>query len=665
MRRRDEYLTMDEEAGDSAVYEGRPTLSDAHYRHLVQGLRDCAIFSLDAAGRIRTWNLGAELIHGHPADDILGSEFGHLFTAADARVGNPDRILGTVRNQGTIAEECWMVRGDGSRFWADIVVTGIRDDRTFAGYGVVVRDVTATKASIDALQDTNNRLSQASRLKSDFLAKMSHELRTPLTAMLGFSDVLLKGLDGELSAIQQEDVSRIKRSGLAILELINDILDLSKIESGRMTLKVETHELVTLTNNVVANIGKLAEDKGLYLVTDFADPSLEAVGDAMRVTQVLTNLIGNAIKFTERGGVTVRGTLGPEEVRIEVRDTGVGIAPEAIVMIWDEFRQGDTGAMSHSGTGLGLAISRRLVNMQGGSIGVESNPDGGSSFWFTLPRPQGAPPVERRRRAADGAQPYAGVALTGTVVAPAETRELILVVEDDEATRSMISRRLKEAGFRTVEAGGGAQAISAARELRPSVITLDMVMPSVDGWTVLAALRDDPRTHDIPVVVASVIDDREIAISLGAADYVAKPFSVDDLLGVVERLLTGGKGRVLVVDDNEETRELVRRGLVAAGIEVQVAAGGEEALTLALAQEHDLLVTDLVMPGMSGFELIFRLRAEQRTRDLPIVVFTGKDLTETDRDTLNGQIQRLMAKDEFGPADIVTTVRETIRAGRR
>ena len=652
---------MAEEVGDNAV-ESRANITpeDAHYRRLVQGMRDCALFSLDASGRISTWNLGAELIHGHPADDILGRDFAQLFTDADSRVGNPDRILGSVRGQGSIAEECWLVRSDSSRFWADIVVTAIHDEAGFSGYGVLVRDVSASKASLDALQETNSRLSQASRLKSDFLAKMSHELRTPLTAMLGFSDVLLKGLDGELSAIQQEDVSRIKRSGLAILELINDILDLSKIESGRMTLKLEPLDLAALTNNVVSNLGKLAEDKGLYLVTDFADPELDVVADPMRVSQVLTNLLGNAIKFTERGGVTVRGTLGPDAVRLEVRDTGVGVAPEAIGMIWDEFRQGDTGAMSHSGTGLGLAISRRLVNMQGGSIGVESNADGGSCFWFTLPRPQGAPPVERRRRNEDGDS--TDDLRPGTLVMPSESRELILVVEDDDATRRMISRRLKEAGFRTVEAGGGAQAISAARELRPAVITLDMVMPSVDGWTVLAALRDDPRTRDIPVVVASIVDDREVAISLGAADYVPKPFPVDDLLGAVERLLSGAPGRVLVVDDHEETRELVKRSLVSAGMEVQMAAGGREALALAFEQDHDLVVTDLLMPEMSGFELIFRLRAEERTRNIPIVVFTGKELTEADRDTLNGQVQRLMAKDEYGPADIVTTVRQTIRA---
>ena len=657
---RDENLIVGEEAGDSAVDQGRPNIKhdDAHYRHLVQGMRDCALFSLDAGGRVSTWNLGAELIHGHPADDILGVEFAHLFTDADARVGSPDRILGAVRAQGSTTEECWMVRSDSSRFWADVVVTAIHEDGTFSGYAVLVRDISSAKAHLDSLQETNTRLSQASRLKSDFLAKMSHELRTPLTAMLGFSDVLLKGLDGELSAIQQEDVSRIRRSGLAILELINDILDLSKIESGRMTLRLETLEMTTLANSVVGNLGKLADDKGLYLVTDFADAALEVVADPMRVSQVLTNLIGNAIKFTERGGVTVRGTLGPSHVRFDVRDTGVGIAPEAVGMIWDEFRQGDTGAMSHSGTGLGLAISRRLVNMQGGSIGVESNPDGGSCFWFTLPRPQGAPPVERRRRANDSeASPVA----PGTVVAPAESRELILIVEDDDGTRNMISRRLKEAGFRTVEAGGGAQAISAARELRPAVITLDMVMPSVDGWTVLAALRDDPRTRDIPVVVASIVDDREMAISLGAADYVPKPFPVDDLLGSVERLLVGGRGRVLVVDDHEETRELVRRSLSAAGMEVRVAAGGREALVLAAEQDHDLVVTDLMMPEMSGFELIFRLRSDERTRNVPIVVFTGKELTEADRDTLNGQIQRLLAKDESGPSDIVTTVRSTIR----
>ena len=649
---------MVEEAGDNALEEGRASIThpDEHYRRMVQGIRDCAIFSLDPGGRISSWNRGAEQIHGHAADDILGQPFARLFTDADSRVGNPDRLLAAVRVRGNLAEECWLVRSDNSRIWADITMTAMQDGDSIAGYAVVVRNITHRKEAIDNLQDINSRLADASRLKSDFLAKMSHELRTPLTAMLGFSDVLLKGLDGELSSIQQEDVSRIRRSGLSILELINDILDLSKIESGRMTLKLDKVDVVQLTNNVVANLGKLAEDKGLYVVTDFQGEELEVFADAMRASQVLTNLLANAIKFTETGGVTLRGTLQPLEVRVEVIDTGVGIAPEAVGMIWDEFRQGQTAA-SHSGTGLGLAISRRLVNMQGGSIGVESKPDGGSIFWFTLPRPAGAPPVERRHRAIDEVP-------AGVVQTPAESRELILVVEDDEVTRRMISKRLKEAGFRTIEAAGGAQAISAARELAPAVITLDMVMPSMDGWTVLAALRDDPRTKDIPVVVASILGDRDLAMSLGAADYVPKPFPMDYLLEVVERLMPGGPSRVLVVDDHDETRELMRRALSAAGMTVEVAGDGTEALTLAAREVHDLVVTDLMMPGMSGFELIFRLRAEERTRNVPIVVFTGKELTEDDRISLNGQIQKLMAKDEFGPTDLVTTVRETLRARR-
>ncbi|MEA2682468.1 MAG: hypothetical protein QOK05_796 [Chloroflexota bacterium] len=650
---------MGEEAGDNALEEGRASIThtDDHYRRMVQGIRDCAVFSLDAGGRITSWNLGAENIHGHAADDMLGQGFARLFTDADARVGNPGRLLSAVQARGNVAEECWMVRSDSSRFWADVTITAMQEGESVSGYAVVVRNISHRKEAMDNLQDINGRLADASRLKSDFLAKMSHELRTPLTAMLGFSDVLLKGLDGELSAIQQEDVSRIRRSGLSILELINDILDLSKIESGRMTLKLDVVDAVQLTNNVVANLGKLAEDKGLYLVTDFQGEQLDVFADTMRASQVLTNLLANAIKFTETGGVTIRGTLQPLDVRIEVIDTGVGIAPEAVGMIWDEFRQGHTGALSHSGTGLGLAISRRLVNMQGGSIGVEAKPDGGSTFWFTLPRPAGSPPVERRHRVSEGIP-------AGAVKAPTESRELILVVEDDELTRRLISQRLMEAGFRTVEAAGGAQAISAARELLPAVITLDMVMPSVDGWTVLAALRDDPRTKDIPVVVASILGDRDMAMSLGAADYVPKPFPMDYLLEVVERLVPGGPSRVLVVDDHDETRELMRRALSEAGMTVEVAGGGREALKLAAREVHDLVVTDLMMPEMSGFELIFRLRAEEHTRNVPIVVFTGKELTEDDRLSLNGQIQRLMAKDEFGPSDLVSTVRETLRTRR-
>jgi PAS domain S-box-containing protein len=649
---------MDLEEGDSALEQGRANINhaDEHYRRMVQGIRDCAIFSLDHSGRISSWNRGAEQIHGHAADDILGQPFARLFTDADARVGNPDRLIAAVLSRGSAAEEGWLVRSDSSRFWADISITALEDGDSVAGYAVVVRNVSHRKEAIDNLQDLNSRLSDASRLKSDFLAKMSHELRTPLTAMLGFSDVLLKGLDGELSSIQQEDISRIRRSGLSILELINDILDLSKIESGRMTLKLETVDVIHLTNTVVASLAKLAEDKGLYLVTDFHAQPLEVWADSMRAGQVLTNLLANAIKFTETGGVTIRGTLSPHDVRIEVIDTGVGIAPEAVGIIWDEFRQGHTGSLSHSGTGLGLAISRRLVNMQGGSIGVESKAHGGSVFWFTLPRPAGSAPVERRQRATD--------VPSGAAVTPAESRELILVVEDDEVTRRMISQRLKEAGFRTVEAAGGAQAISAARELLPAVITLDMVMPSVDGWTVLAALRDDPRTTHIPVIVASILGDRDMAMSLGAADYVPKPFPMDYLLEVVERLVPGGPTRVLVVDDHDETRELMRRVLSEAGMSVEVAGGGLEALALTARDVHDLVVTDLLMPGMSGFELIFRLRADERTRSVPIVVFTGKELTEDDRLSLNGQIQKLMAKNEFGPSDLVSTVREALRARR-
>jgi len=630
---------------------------DAYYRRLVQATRDCGIFSLDGDGRINSWNPGAETIHGHPADDILGRDFRALFTEADARVGSPDRVLGAARGQGSVSEECWLVRRDGTRMWAELVVSYLPAEGAGDGYAVVTRDVSRRKVALDEAQETNQRLSQASRLKSDFLAKMSHELRTPLTAMLGFSDVLLRGLDGELNELQSEDISRIRRSGLAILELINDILDLSKIESGKMTLHLEEIELADLAGVVGGNLGKLAAEKGLYLVTDFPDSSLAVRADPLRVNQVLTNLVGNAIKFTERGGVTVRGLPGPTEVRVEVRDTGVGVAPEALGLIWEEFRQGEAGTSTRNGTGLGLAISRRLINMQGGSIGVESIPDGGSCFWFTLPRPDGAAAVEPRHS-------HTAPARARTVVAPTESRELILVVEDDDSTRRMISRRLKAAGFRTVEASGGAQAISTARDMLPAIITLDMVMPDVDGWTVLAALRDDPRTKDIPVIVASIIEDRELAINLGAAEYVAKPFPLDQLLDVVERFVPGGADRVLIVDDDADTVEMVRRSLADAGVEVEVAGGGQEALQMALAHDHDLVITDLVMPGMSGFELIIRLRADERTRSVPILVLTGKDMQQDDRDALNGQIQHLLDKSDFGPADLVSTVQDTLRSRR-
>jgi signal transduction histidine kinase/CheY-like chemotaxis protein len=501
------------------------------------------------------------------------------------------------------------------------------------------------------LQAANQELARANKLKSEFLANVSHELRTPLSAIIGFSQILLDGIDGPVNEDQLQDITQVNKSGQSLLALINQILDLSKIEAGKMELSLERVELPTLIDSVLDSISPLAQEKGLRIDTRFALglPAVEA--DAGRLKQIIINLLSNAVKFTERGHIEVLAQPSGRMVRIAVKDTGIGISDDSQKVIFEEFVQGDgSSTRRHGGTGLGLSIVRRLVEMHGGAITVVSEPGVGSTFTFTVPAwasgQAAVSPAQRRplRRPNHG--------LPGAA---------ILVVDDDPSVRQLIARHLEQEGWKTVQASNAADALQLAREIRPMLITLDIMMPDASGWWVLEKLKEDPLTAGIPVLVVTIVEDQRLVFALGASDYLGKPYERGALIAKIHRLLPTLDGkRVLVVDDDPEARTMLTKILKEERAEVLGAASGDEAMAMIAQSPPDLVLLDLMMPGMSGFEMVARLRAQPAAAAIPVMIVSAKELTAEDVLTLNGHIQRFVAKGSIEPEGLTNAVRQLL-----
>ena len=521
--------------------------------------------------------------------------------------------------------------------------------RQLSGAYLTLEDKVSQRTS--ELQSANQELARANKLKSEFLANVSHELRTPLSAIIGFSQILLDGIDGPVNEEQLQDITQVNKSGQSLLSLINQILDLSKIEAGKMELSLERVELPMLISAVLDSISPLAQEKGLRIDTRFP-PGLPAVeGDAARLKQILINLLSNAVKFTDRGRIEVIAQPSGRMVRIAVKDTGIGISREAQKLIFDEFVQGDgRSTRRHGGTGLGLSIVRKLVEMHGGAITVISEPGMGSTFTFTVPAwatGQGtATPLQPRplRRPNQG--------LPGTA---------ILVVDDDPSVRQLISRHLEQEGWKTVQASNATDALQLARESRPMLITLDIMMPDASGWWVLEKLKEDPQTAGIPVLVVTIVEDQRLVFALGASDYLGKPYDRGALIAKIHRLLPRLEGkRVLVVDDDAEARTMLAKILNEERADVVLATGGDEAMSLIAQAPPDLVLLDLMMPGMSGFEMVARLRAQPAGASIPVMIVSAKELTAEDVLTLNGHVQRFVAKGSIEPEGLTNAVRQLL-----
>jgi PAS domain S-box-containing protein len=491
---------------------------------------------------------------------------------------------------------------------------------------VAIENAQAYKAQQEAAERTR----EADRLKSQFLANMSHELRTPLNSVIGFSRVILRGIDGPLTELQQQDLTAIYNSGQHLLGLINDILDLSKIEAGKMDLTFEEVDLKEVCRGVMSTAIALVKDKPIELRQDI-DPNLPIVqADGQRIRQVILNFLSNAAKFTEKGHISLRAYRQDDDVVISVTDTGIGISEEHKEKIFKEFEQVDASPTRRAGgTGLGLAISRHFIEMHGGEIWSDSQVGAGSTFYFSLPIHREAEAVaEREREEID------------------YSRRLILAVDDDPGVITLFKRYLEKQGYQVLGVGRAGEVIPLAEELSPYAITLDILMPDKDGWEVIQELKRNRRTRTIPVIICSITGERGKGFTLGAADYLVKPIMENELLEALNRVdgIKENK-RVVIVDDQPADVRLIRRILEAqTNFRVFEAQGGQEGIKIIKREQPDLIILDLMMPEVDGFAVLEAVKADPATRSIPIIVITAKELSDEDRRVLNGQIEVLLQK---------------------
>src|ERR1039457_3998524 len=753
--------------------------SEEHLRLLVDGVRDYAIFMLDPSGQVASWNQGAERIKGYKANEIIGRHFSCFYPPEDLQNGKPERELQKAIAEGHYAEEGWRIRKDGSRFWAHVEITALRDNTgKLRGFSKVTRDVTEQRRAEELLRESEQRLTLAStsgevgvwdldliadqawrslqhdpifgyesllpnwgaavfsdhvfpedrelvqrrleeafqnghlefecriiradqairwisskgevvrnkqgqpirmmgvvtdvterkraeeekhkfmdrlaasnqelelrnrevervtKLKSKFLANMSHELRTPLNAIVGFSDLLAEGTPGDLNDKQKRFVNHIKQGSGHLLQLINDILDLSKIEAGQLDLRCEDFQIKTALPEVLSTIRPLAVAKNIQIEQKM-ESDQHVYADRVRFKQILYNLLSNAVKFTPKAGrIDIDCHGDGNSVCISVTDTGVGIRAEDQAVIFEEFRQveGPAGT-TQEGTGLGLAITKRLYRQQGGRMSLESELGKGSRFTFTLPagsRGSKTPAVNE--------PPSPSI-----VIGEGRGKPLILVVDDEITARELLASYLCPE-YRIAMAESREEAVKQARHLRPDAITLDVMMPGGNGFETLAALKKAPETANIPIIIVSIVDQKQVGFALGAVDYLVKPVRKPVLLETIRKYVlpqADENDAILLVDDDPRALELLEETLRSAGYETESVRSGTRALEVLSSKLVSAVVLDLLMPGMDGFEVIRHVRQEATLRELPIFVMTAKSLTKAELAVLTRETQALFHK---------------------
>ena len=522
-----------------------------------------------------------------------------------------------------------------------------------------VQERTTQLAAANKELDLRNReVERATKLKSKFLASMSHELRTPLNAIVGFSDLLAEQTAGELNDKQKRFVNHIKQGSAHLLQLINDILDLSKIEAGQLELRSERFQISEALPEVLSTIRPLAMVKQIT-IHQKSEADIPVYADRVRFKQILYNLLSNAVKFTPKDGrISIECAESGDFIKISVTDTGIGIRTEDQGIIFEEFRQveGDKGS-TQEGTGLGLAITRRLVEQQGGTISLTSEPGKGSRFTFTLPA--GAKRKTLDTQAASATAPR-------RVPAGEVRKPLVLVVDDEAPARELLASYL-DSEYRTVLAESGKEAVKKAEQLRPDAITLDVMMPGGSGFETMIALRKNPETANIPIIIVSIVDQKQVGFSLGAADYLIKPIRKTVLLETIRKHVPyqgDDDAAILLVDDDAGTLTLLAETLRAAGYETQSVRSGARALEVLSSKLISAVLLDLLMPGMDGFEVIRHVRQEATLKDLPILVMTGKSLTAEESVLLGQETQALLQKNGSWQKQLIAEVARVVE-GRK
>jgi PAS domain S-box-containing protein len=765
-------------------------------RLLLDGVKDYAIFMLDPSGNVTTWNQGAARIKGYKADEIVGRHFSCFYPPQDVQNRKPELALEKAIAEGRYEEEGWRIRKDGSRFWANVVITALRDGAGKPrGFSKITRDITEHRRAEELLQESERRLTLAStsgevgvwdldliadqawrsvqhdrifgyesllpnwgqevfsrhlvpedrqlvkqrfeeafqtghlvfecriiradqarrwisakgevfrneqgqpirmmgvvtdvterkeaevekrkfmdrlaasnnelelrnrevqratQMKSRFLASMSHELRTPLNAIVGFSDLLAEETPGELNTKQKRFVNHIKQGSAHLLQLINDILDLSKIEAGQLEIRCEDFQVKDALPEVLSTIRPLAMTKNIQIQQKL-ETDLPVYADRVRFKQILYNLLSNAVKFTPKDGQIDIDCVGKGNfLQISVSDTGIGIRAEDQQLVFEEFRQVEGSQKDdHQGTGLGLAITKRLVEQQGGTILLVSELGKGSRFTFILPA------GSKVTNAAQTGKPVqAAIAVTA-----GREKPLVLIADDEVSARELLASYL-EPDYQIAMADSGPDAIRKAQRLMPDAITLDVLMPGGSGFETLVALRKTPETANIPIIIVSIVDQKHVGFALGAADYLIKPIRKPVLLETIRKHVPfpgDDDQAILLVDDDPKTLELLEETLRSAGYETQSVRSGARALEVLSSKFVSAILLDLLMPGMDGFQVIRHVRQEPTLKELPILVMTAKSLSPDELALLGRDTQALLQKNGSWQQQLLVEVGKVVR----
>jgi signal transduction histidine kinase/DNA-binding response OmpR family regulator len=499
----------------------------------------------------------------------------------------------------------------------------------------------------EELAEANRRIQEADRLKSQFLANMSHELRTPMNSIIGFSEILVERLDQKIDPKHIGFLRHIHSSGQHLLGIINDILDLSKIEAGKMEIYAEFFSIAPVIDSVCNMMRGMTKTNPVFML-EIADDLPQIETDLAKFKQVLFNLLSNAVKFSPAGKpIIVRATVDGGSIAVAVQDHGIGIDAVHHQLIFEEFRQVDgTARREFGGTGLGLALVKKFVELQGGHVSVDSKLGEGSTFSFMLPV---------RSRAA---------VVTRVPETPQPRAERVLVVEDDPNAYELIASAISSAGFLPIRAHHGDEALRLAKESQPVAVTLDLVLPGVDGWEVLKRLKADAATCALPVVIISMIENRDLGIALGADDYFVKPVDRERFLSRLRGLARGEPGtkHLLIIDDDPAVHALLDEDLSGLGFDIARAFSGVEGLQKAEERLPDVVILDLMMPGMSGMEVAGALKQNVRTANIPIVVLTSKEITNEDRLQLHDHVATLVPKGNSAREQLVREIRRVTAA---
>jgi PAS domain S-box-containing protein len=643
----------------------------AHLSRQNQLILDAAgegICGLDLQGNISFINPAAARMLKYTPEELIGRHYHQTIHYA-----HPDSkpyslaecpILNSVEKQDVnhVENEVFWCQ-DGKSFPVEYIATPLVEEEQVTGVVITFNDITVRKATEAALQQAKEAAEQANLAKSQFLANMSHELRTPLNAIIGYSEILMEeareeAIEAELSPDEMDsitDLNKIHDAGKHLLGLINDVLDISKIEAGKMDIYNETFSINEMLEEVLSTVQPLIGKKNNNLNIEIAADLGTLFTDLTKLRQMLLNLLSNASKFTQQGQIklSIRTEVrdGIAWILFSVSDTGIGMTAEQQAKLFKAFSQADNSTTrKYGGTGLGLTITKRFAEMMGGTITVMSELDKGSTFTLQLPI-QTEPDLST-----------VNPAHLEVIRGEPTTETTILVIDDDPMVHHLLRKKTDKLGYQMITATNGQEGLRLAHQYHPSAILLDIVMPEMDGWDVLSVLKNDPELTNIPVTMLSLLEDKTLGYSLGATDYLVKPINHHRLMAVLNKyhLDAQTSAPVMVVEDDNSIREMMGRILKNAGWQVDLAENGCIALEHLQQNLPALILLDLMMPEMDGFEFVSKLRQEPSYADIPVVVLTAKDITTEDRQRLHSGVETIFQKGAYSQEKLLTEIEHVL-----